>query len=158
MKKNKLAGVLMAALMSVSAIGAPTVMTKLGVDTPIAIVHNIEASAAYVTTGCFNGDNFSGYTYVYPKNSRKASKIKVCAFRENGKINGGKFTVYVYSSNGAFVKSQNISGSGYVTLNSGYSGYKIRTKRNNPWGRSAAADNRAKTVYWSIDRYSNLYY
>lgn len=103
-----------------------------------------------VKTGCFNGNNWSGWTYVYPDNSRKSSKIKVCAFRQNGKINSGKFKVDVYSGNGNYVKTVNISGSGYITLNSGYSSYKVRFRRTN-----TGADNVSKTQYWSIDATTN---
>lgn len=103
-----------------------------------------------VKTGCFNGNNWSGWTAVYPDNSRKSSKIKVCAFRQNGKINSGKFKVDVYSGNWNYVKTVEISGSGYITLNSGYDSYYVRIKRTN-----TGADNVARTQYWSIDATTN---
>jgi hypothetical protein len=158
--KKRIVSVGLAAFMMCGTFVALPQAKENNVIPQFSIVQEVEASAAYVTKGCFNGDSYSGWTYVYPQNSRKSSKIKVCAFRENGKINSGKFKVQIYSANGNYVDTVSVSGSGYITLNSGYSGYKVRFIRNNPWSRDGkkAADNRAKTVYWSLDRYKNLYY
>ena len=163
--KNKLTGVLLAALMSVSAVAAPAAMTKMGVAEPTAIVQTLEASAKVaVTRGCFNGNNWSGYTNIYATSYRswgktkyRNPKIKVCAFNRNGKFKSGKFTIEITTPQDRnFRVTKNATNSGTWTLNYGYSSYRIRIKRNNPWFNSS--NNIAATQYWSIDATSNCYF
>ena len=151
--KNKLVAASLAALMMCGAFVAPVKPKDNSMLSNLSIVQTMEVNAEYVTRGCFNGNNYSGWVYLCPKDSRKSSKIKVCAFMQNGKIKSGKFKVQVYSGNGNYVKTCSISGSGYITLNSGYSSYKIRFIRN-----GTGATNVSRTQYWSVDRYKNLYY
>lgn len=149
--KKRFVAASLAALMMCSAFVAPVKTTSNSTLSNVSIVRTVEASAEYVTRGCFNGSWYSGWVYLYPENSRKSSKIKVCAFMQNGKIKSGKFKVQVYSGNGNYVGTYSVSGSGYITLNSGYNSYKIRFIRN---GNSST--NVSRTQYWSVDRYKNL--
>lgn len=151
--KKRFTAAALAALMMCSAFVAPVKTTSNSTLSNVSIVRTMEASAEYVTRGCFNGRTYSGWVYLTPQNSRKSSKIKVCAFMQNGKIKSGKFKVQVYSGNGNYVGTYSISGSGYITLNKGYDSYKIRFIRN-----GNGSTNVSRTQYWSVDRYKNLWY
>ena len=152
-KKNKIIAILASGVMLCSMAIVPNTQGE-SILASTGIVQTVEADASGVVRGCFNGDSWSGQTTVYIANNRKKAKIKVCAFRQNGKINGGKFKVEV-TADGGYKKTYSVSGSGYITLNAGFSKYNIRIIRNNPWSSNKANDNRAKTIYWSIDGTTN---
>lgn len=154
----------LAVLSIATGASLPSAVSPNVYDSKPAIVQMIDADAACaVTTGGFNGDNWSGYTYVYAsqywswgKLKTKTPKIKVCAFNANGKIKSGKFTVEITTpQDRGFRATKNITGSSTFKLNYGYSTYKIRIKRNNPWTYKKANTNRANCHWWSIDAKSN---
>lgn len=148
----------------VLAIVAMTFVPMMGDLTPsgspvsFSFIQPIEASAASVQygssviTGCFNGNNWSGYTRIYVNNARKTAKIKVCAFKQNGRIESGKFKVDIYSDDWQYCTTKWITGSATISLNYGYSGYRIRFRRTYTDGT-----NVSRTQYWSVDAKSNIY-
>lgn len=149
------------AVMSIAAgASLPSAVSPDAYDSKPAIVQMIDADAACaVTTGGFNGDYWSGYTYVYVKNPRKKAKIKVCAFNASGKIKSGKFKVRIATPQDyGFSDYEDVKGSGNITLNYGYSVYKIQICRNNPYqqlNNKKTNTNRANCHWWSIDAKSN---
>lgn len=148
-KKNRIIATLATGVMLCTMVAIPNAQGE-SVLTSTGIVQTVDASADGVVRGCFNrGVSWSGYTNVVVYNERKRAKIKICSFRQNGKINGGKFTVEV-TADGGYNRTYNINGSGYITLNEGYSNYRIRIKRRNDY-----STNIAKTIYWSIDGTTN---
>lgn len=165
MKKGACA--VLAAVMLTAGVAFPSYTNQKTDSEPFAFVQTIEASAAskQVITGCFNNNNWSGYTYAYATSYRnwrgqtiyRNPKLKFCAFNSNGKIRSGKFTVEITTPQSRnFRVTKTIKGSGYWTLNYGYSSYKIRIKRDNSWVNYA--NNVAATRYWSIDATSNSYF
>lgn len=153
MKKNKIIASVLATLMLSTAMITPSTPLIESTSEQIAIVQTMEASAAQVRVikGCFNDNNWSGSTYVRVLNTNKNAKIKVCAFREDGKIKNGKFKVEITTpSDSTFSKVISCSGYKYITLNYGYSSYNVRIIRN-----GKGNTNVSRTRYWSIDYTKN---
>lgn len=157
----------LAAITLTAGMAFPSYTSQKTNSEPFAFVQTIEASAAskQVITGCFNNDNWSGYTYAYATSYRnwrgqtiyRNPKLRFCAFNRNGKIRNGSFTVEVTTPQSKnFRVTKNINGSGSWSLNYGYSSYKIRIVRRSGW--YSYADNVAATHYWSIDATSNCYF
>ncbi len=176
MKNKKLVGVLLAGIMTVSAVGAPTTMTKLGLTEPVSIVQTIEADAANVAVkrGRFqspNSNKWTGWTYINATQGKKWNgkkyykkpKIKICTFDLMGWRSGGTIDVQVYTSSGKFVKTYNkLQTAAYITLPGSYSGYKVRVRAHNYGsgiiGAGRTFENDGRCVYWSIDATSNCYF
>lgn len=147
------------AVLSIAAgASLPSAVNPDSYDSKPAIVQMIDADAACaVTTGGFNGDNWSGYTYVYVKNPRKKAKIKVCSFNASGKIKSGKFKVLITTpQDKGFQMVKKVESWDNIKLNYGYSTYKIQICRNNAYMSNKNVNkNRANCHWWSIDAKSN---
>lgn len=155
MKINKIVKTLACAVMAATLTvgGATGTLPFTGTDNNTAIVAEAAVSYGYNTkTGDFNGNNWSGWTTVNPRNSRNNAHIKVCAFRQNGKINSGKFKVDIYSGNWNYCGTVWCTGSKSISLNYGYDSYRVRIRRTD-----YGSNNVARTQYWSIDAGSNVY-
>lgn len=154
MKFNKISKVLIGtAMAAVMTIGSTTGSIPFMNMNDTAIVADAAVSYGYNTkTGCFNGNNWSGWTIINPNNNKRSSRIKVCAFRQNGKINSGKFKVDIYSGNWNYCGTVWCTGSKSIYLNYGYDSYRVRIRRTD-----YGANNIARTQYWSIDACSNIY-
>ncbi|MBR6622297.1 MAG: hypothetical protein IKK91_00115 [Ruminococcus sp.] len=127
-----------------------------------AVIQVMDADAACaVKTGYFNGyDYWTGYTYVYSKNTNKKAKVKICTFDNMGWRSGGNIDIKVYSPNGSCIKSlTDIDTSYTLTLPKGYSYYKIKIKphrySNSIWGQGENFLNMGRCVMWSMDAKSN---
>lgn len=127
-----------------------------------AIIQMIDADAACaVRTGNFNGyNNWTWYTYVYSKNTKKKATVKICTFDQMGWRSGGNIDIKVYSPNGNCIKTlTDIDTSYTLVLPKGYSYYKIKIKPhkygNSIWGQGENFLNMGRCVMWSMDAKSN---
>ena len=150
-------------VVAVMATAAMLIVPMMNEHTPytgrsISIVSSLEASAASVRygssciTGCFNNNDWSGWTSINPNNTRNTAKVRVCAFKQNGKIESGKFKVDIFSRDWQYCGTKWITGSGTLYLNYGYNGYKIRFRRD-----GYGPTNVSRTQYWSVEAKSNIY-
>ena len=175
MKNKKLVGVLLAGMMAVSAVAAPTAMTKFGIEEPPAIVTTMEASAkAAVKTGCFQSPNpnkWTGWTYINATQGKnwkgqkyyKTPKIKICTFSIAGWRSGGTIDVQGYTSSGKLVKTYNkLQTAANIKLPGGYANYKVRLRAHDYGsgiiGAGRSFENFGACVYWSIDTTNNCYF
>lgn len=145
MKNNKiikaLIGTMMAATMTVG--GASGSLPCMNTN-DVAIVADA-AYTAYCTGNFYKGCSWTNWISVKPTNPRNECEVKVAAYQENGRCNGGKFEVQIWSSSGRYVNYVHVKGSERIKLNYGYSGYNLRIRRTDTGGI-----NTSKTIHWAV--------
>lgn len=157
MKKTKkaLCAVMAALTLFTGTTFAPEISSHIMTE-PVSVIQSVDANAASVTRGRFNGSNWTGYTTVYSSNTRKTKSIKICTFDVVGCKSWGTIDYEVYSGNKRIASNYNGKGTdAYISLPKGYSSYKIRIRPHN-YGSGIIAKGRnftntGKCVMWSID-------
>lgn len=156
MKKTKrtLCSVLAALTLFTGTAFAPEISSYMKSE-PVAIVQSVDANAASVIRGCFNGSNWTGFVNVYSSNTRKTKKIKLCTFDMIGWRSNGTIDIQVYSGNKCIYSKYKVQTVANLYLPKGYSSYKVRIRPHNygsGWfAKGRNFENTGKCVMWSID-------
>ena len=158
MKKTKrtLCSVMAALTLLTGTAFAPEIRSYIKSE-PVTIVQSVNANAASVVTGNFNYTNWTSYTNIYSKNTKK-SKIKLCTFDLGGWRSGGTIDYEVYS-NGKRVDYNfyGVRTATNITLPKGYENYKIRIRPHKYNSGARNFENNGRCVMWSIDSKSNCW-
>ncbi|MBR4101443.1 MAG: hypothetical protein IKK51_06170 [Oscillospiraceae bacterium] len=168
-KRSRTMGIALAGMMMLSAMAVPKVLPQdLQESSSIVQTVEIEANAADVRKGYFNngGTSWTGWTYIKANTGRnwrgqtyyKTPKVKMCTFDGMGWKSGGTMSVQVYSTSGAYVGTYTVNSGSKLTLKGGYSGYKIRIKRQMYNSTAKNFINAGKCIMWSIDASKNCYF
>lgn len=163
MKKAKrtLCSVLAALMLFTGTAFAPEISSYMKSE-PVAIVQSVDANAASVVRGRFNGSDWTGETTIYSSNTKKKVKIKLCTFDAMGWRTSGKVDIEVRSGNKTVYSNyKGLKSVAYITLPKGYSSYKIKIrphKYGSGWFAGANNfENIGKCNMWSIDSKTNCW-